>query len=76
MYRVLFTCDDRVLDGPYLTQPPPWQRVDDGDFEKVTQQVMGQLMKERQLRNWSADSPNGIQIINEKNEIIKSERLF
>jgi hypothetical protein len=76
MYRILFTYDDQVFDGPYLTPPPPWQQADEGDLEKLAMEAVERLMMERQQRHWAADAPNGFQIVNERDEVVKAERVF
>ena len=76
MYGILLTHDDQVFDGPYLTQPPPWQQADEGDLEKLAIQAIEHLMMERQRRRWDNDAPNGYQIIDESGNIVKFERVF
>jgi hypothetical protein len=76
MYQILFTYDDHLYDAPYLTEPPPWQQADEGDLENLAMQAIGHLMMERERRRWAADAPNGFQIVNERGEVVKSERMF
>lgn len=77
MCRVLFTKDGREFNEPYLTPPPPWQKAEESDLENLAIQAIEHLVMERQRRSGSAlNLPDGYQIVNERNEVIKAETVF